>query len=42
MERIRKSVIQGKEILVIDYSGLKEPGMIDLTIAVKQLMLHYF
>lgn len=39
MERIRKIVIQGKEILVIDYSGLKEPGMINLATAVKQLIL---
>lgn len=39
MERIRKIVIQGKEILAIDYSGLKEPGMIALATEVKQLLL---
>ncbi|MBX2970002.1 MAG: hypothetical protein KF803_11580 [Cyclobacteriaceae bacterium] len=40
MERIRKIVIQGREILAIDYSGLKEPGMINLAIEVKRLLLH--
>lgn len=40
MERIRKIVIQGKEILAIDYSRLKEPGMINLAIEVKRLLLH--
>ena len=40
VERVRKIVIQGKEILAIDYSRLREPGMIDLAIKVKQLILH--
>lgn len=40
VERIRKIVIQGKEILAIDYSRLKEPGMINLAVEVKQLILH--
>jgi hypothetical protein len=39
MERIRKIVIQGKEIIAIDYSGLKEQGMINLAIEAKHVAM---
>ncbi|MBX2967506.1 MAG: hypothetical protein KF845_15295 [Cyclobacteriaceae bacterium] len=39
MERIRKIVIQGKEIIAIDYSGLKESEMISLVIEAKGIII---
>ncbi|MBL7844976.1 MAG: hypothetical protein KF846_10825 [Cyclobacteriaceae bacterium] len=39
MERIRELIIQGKEIVAIDYSNLKEAGMIALAIEVKTFIM---
>lgn len=38
MDRIRNVIIKNKEIVVIDYSGLKEPGMINLATEVKEFI----
>lgn len=39
MERIKKIVHKNKEILIIDYSNCKEPDMIELARAAKELIL---
>lgn len=39
MQRIRTLVIQGKEIIAIDYSNLKEAGMIALAIEAKAFIM---
>ncbi len=38
VDRIRKVVIRNKEIVAIDYSGLKEPGMINLATEAKEFI----
>ena len=38
-ERLKKIVYKNKEILIIDYSNCKEPGMIELATAAKELIL---
>ena len=39
MERIRTLLIQGKEIVAIDYSNLKEADMIALAIDAKKYLM---
>ncbi len=39
-ERIRKVTIQGKSILCIDYTGLRESGMMELGTAATQVILN--